>query len=316
MLFSVFTAVYNRRDLIHRVWDSLQQQTDRDFEWVVVDDGSTDNIVELIEQYTRQADFPITFRTQTNGGKHKAWNTGIPLCKGELVVPVDSDDAFIPTALQRFRELWLGIPEAERKGYSGINVLCADPQTKQVIGMQFPSSPMVSNNLEIEYIHKVRGGKWGCIRADLLRENLLPSGPGLEGNYISENLIWYGLARNYKALYVNEPLHLYYHDDPASYTLVNAKIGLKGRLRRPVGPLYYYKNWHLNQNFDYLWHDKKELLKTVTDLWFCGFATHRSVFRVLRDAKFGWPLVWRLAGFPSGLATYLYVKAAQPKSKK
>ena len=314
MLFSVFTAVYNRRNLIHRVWDSLQAQTDRDFEWVIIDDGSTDNIAELIEQYQRQADFPIIFRTQTNGGKPKAWNHGIPLCRGELVAPIDSDDAFASNTLERVRALWLSIPEAERKDYSGVTALCAEPDTRKIIGAKFPASPMVSNDLEMIYLRKVAGNKWGCVRSDLLREHLLPSGPGLEGNYISENLIWFSLARKYKALYVNEALYLYYHDDPASYTLANARTGVKGRLRRPVGPLYHYRNWHLNQNLDYLWHDKRELFKTITDVWFCGFATHRSIFRVIRDARFGWPLFWRLIGFPSGLAMYLYVKASQPKS--
>src|SRR5215469_12275981 len=110
MLFTVFTPVYNRRDLIHRVYDSLRDQTLRDFEWVVVDDGSSDNVVELLERYAAEADFPILIHRKENEGKHTAWNIGLEMARGEYFVPLDHDDACIPTALERFRYWWLTIP--------------------------------------------------------------------------------------------------------------------------------------------------------------------------------------------------------------
>lgn len=70
ILFTVFTPVYNRKDKIHRVWDSLQMQTYPNFEWVIVDDGSTDGIGSLLEEYKQKADFPVTVLTQANSGKH------------------------------------------------------------------------------------------------------------------------------------------------------------------------------------------------------------------------------------------------------
>lgn len=72
MKFTVFTPVYNRRDKIHRVWDSLRSQTFRDFEWIVVDDGSTDNVMEILAIYKNEADFPVTILRQENKGKHFA----------------------------------------------------------------------------------------------------------------------------------------------------------------------------------------------------------------------------------------------------
>lgn len=60
-LFTVFTPAYNRAHTLHRVWESLKAQTERDFEWLVVDDGSTDNTAELIAQYQREADFPVRY---------------------------------------------------------------------------------------------------------------------------------------------------------------------------------------------------------------------------------------------------------------
>jgi glycosyltransferase involved in cell wall biosynthesis len=278
---------------------------------VVVDDGSTDNVVELIQQYAAQADFPVRVERIEHGGKHAAWNHGIRLCRGELVFPVDSDDSFPANALERFGHWWHWIPEAERPGYSGINALCSDPATGQIEGDPFPSSPLTTNNLEIEFVMKLTGGKNGCVRADLLRQYPLPSGKSFTGNYVSENLIWFALARKYKVLCINEPLYCYHHDDTNSMSNSNAATGLRGRLRRPVGALYYYKNWNLNTNLDYLRRDQRVLWKTGIDIWFCGFATGRSIGTILRDSAPGWPRLIRLAALPMGTLAYLYAKAYQ-----
>src|SRR5262249_48855085 len=134
MLFTVFTPVFNRRHTLGRVWDSLRAQTSRDFEWVVVDDGSTDGVLELLREYEREAEFPMTVFRQPNGGKHAAWNRGVALARGELFLPADSDDRFVPETLERLALLWRSIPEADRPGFSGVNVLCRDPETGAVVG--------------------------------------------------------------------------------------------------------------------------------------------------------------------------------------
>jgi len=275
----------------------------------VVDDGSTDNVVELLKQYAKEADFPVRFDRIEHGGKHAAWNRAMQLARGELIVPVDSDDAFAPNALERFARLWESIPDAERAGYSGINVLCVDPATGKIEGEEFPNVPLVSDNLSIVYELKVQGGKWGCVRTDLLREIPYPTGRGYEGSCVSENYLWFQLARRYKTLCVNEPLHFYYHDAGNSITVTGAAGGLKERLNKPLGATYFYKSWHLNTNLDYLRRDKKELLKTVIDVWVSGLGSGRSVGRVIRDSAGGTPLLLRLASLPAGLAAYAYCLA-------
>src|SRR5215471_10000349 len=76
-LFTVFTASYNRAHTIHRVFNSLSAQTLRDFEWLVVDDGSTDRTAELIGAWTKTADFPIRYFKQEHSGKHVARNLAV-----------------------------------------------------------------------------------------------------------------------------------------------------------------------------------------------------------------------------------------------
>src|SRR5215469_15182284 len=90
-LFTVFTATYNRAHTIHRVFNSLRAQTVRDFEWLVVDDGSTDNTAELIAAWSKLADFPIRYFKQENSGKHIARNLAVREARGSFFALLDSD---------------------------------------------------------------------------------------------------------------------------------------------------------------------------------------------------------------------------------
>ena len=99
MLLTVFTPTYNREYLLGRVYASLQKQTCRDFEWVIVDDGSTDNTEAVVGEVIADADFPIRYFRQPNGGKHRAVNRGVREARGEAFFIVDSDDSVSPNGL-------------------------------------------------------------------------------------------------------------------------------------------------------------------------------------------------------------------------
>jgi len=241
--FTVFTPVYNRRNTLYRVWDSLQDQTCRDFEWIIVDDGSTDGVEDLLAQYQQQATFPITIIRQPNQGKHVAWNRAVDISKGELFLPADSDDSFVPTTLDRFRTAWESIPAQERGRFSGVNCLCIDPETRSVIGQPYPQDRMVSDNLELCFRFGIMGEKWGVIRTDLLRQRPFPVIPG---SCYPMTYLWFGFARDYRVLCINEVLRHYYHDQPNHISASDRSIGRAAAQRRHFGC------WHLNTNWDYL----------------------------------------------------------------
>lgn len=244
ILFTVFTPIYNRRESLHRVWDSLQAQTYKRFEWIVVDDGSTDGVGELLDRYKSLASFPMMVIRQGNRGKHIAWNRALEVAGGELFVPADSDDTFVPETLERFSALWEGIPASERSNYSGINCLCRHPDTGIVVGRRYPQNMMITNNLELFFRYRVGGEKWGCIRCDLLRQHPFPEIPG--SNYPA-TYVWYSLARKYHVLCVNEVLRSYYQDQPNHISAIKeGGIGRAAAIRR------HYHCWHVNNNWDYL----------------------------------------------------------------
>lgn len=91
-MITVFTPAYNRGYVLERLFDSLQKQTCKEFEWLVIDDGSTDETKDLLSSFAQRANFPMRYRRQKNSGKHVAINRGAQLAKGEWFFIVDSDD--------------------------------------------------------------------------------------------------------------------------------------------------------------------------------------------------------------------------------
>ena len=105
-MITILTPTYNREKTLQRVYESLLAQTNKDFEWVIVDDGSTDNTKALIESFIAEDKISIKFFFKTNGGKHTALNVGTQAAKGELLLVLDSDDYLLDNAILTSYEYW------------------------------------------------------------------------------------------------------------------------------------------------------------------------------------------------------------------
>lgn len=200
IVFTVFTPTYNRAHLLQRVYESLKQQTFRDFEWIVVDDGSADNTPELIAQWEKEADFPIRYIRQPNNGKHVAINRGVSEARGFLFVIIDSDDWFVPNALERLFYHWQIIPEAEKSSFAGVAGLFSYPDG-QVVGDVFPQPVWISNMMDRWAKWRIRGDKMECFRTDVLKAHPFPENVG---KFVPEGVVWNEIGYKYKTLYFNE----------------------------------------------------------------------------------------------------------------
>ena len=100
-LVTVFTPTYNRGHLLGRLYESLKAQSDHRFEWLIVDDGSTDDTADIVAPWLAQKELPVTYIRTENGGKHRAINHGISIAHGEIFFIVDSDDWLAPNAIER-----------------------------------------------------------------------------------------------------------------------------------------------------------------------------------------------------------------------
>ncbi|XOT96893.1 glycosyltransferase family 2 protein, partial [Alcaligenes pakistanensis] len=214
-LFTVLTPSYNRAHTLERVYHSLCEQTCQDFEWVVVDDGSTDGTRELVEGWQQQASFPIHYAWQENRHKKAAFNHGVALAQGELVVALDSDDTLVVNALYDMAQIWADIPVSERPGYAGITGLCVRPDGK-VVGDMFPQDVFDASSLDISFRYHVRGEKFGCLSTAVLRKFPFPD--QIEG-FVPESLVWRAIARaGYKNRFVNTVFRVY-HNSPDSLSV-------------------------------------------------------------------------------------------------
>jgi glycosyltransferase involved in cell wall biosynthesis len=200
--FTVFTPTYNRAHLLPRVYESLEKQTFRDFEWLVVDDGSKDNTAGVIKELTAKASFPVRYVVKANGGKPTAVNRGAQEAQGRLIAILDSDDWYKPEALERFLHHWNSIPKDARAGFVGVTGLCCFP-SGEMLGTRFPQDVFDSDVIDLRYKHDVTGEKSGMLRTDVLRQYPYPEDLG---KYVSESLVWNRIAKNYKTRFINEVL--------------------------------------------------------------------------------------------------------------
>lgn len=92
MTITIFTPTYNRADKLHRVYDSLTKQNCYDFEWLIIDDGSSDNTENVVQLFLDEKRFLVRYFKQQNGGKHRAYNRALELARGEYFFCLDSDD--------------------------------------------------------------------------------------------------------------------------------------------------------------------------------------------------------------------------------
>ena len=108
MMLTIFTPTYNRVDLLPRLYQSLIEQTERDFEWLIIDDGSTDKTEEYVNSIIKEKKIHIRYYWQKNSGKQSAHNNAVGLARGEWFFCVDSDDFLESTAVKKLRTGWGG----------------------------------------------------------------------------------------------------------------------------------------------------------------------------------------------------------------
>ena len=204
--FTVFTPTFNRAHTLQRVYESLTRQTFRDFEWLIVDDGSKDRTESLVSGWQGEASFPIRYVWQENAGMPSATNRGAQLAEGELFLILHSDDACVPHALERLKHHWDSIPRSYRSKFVGVTGLVQQPDGR-LEGTPFPNSPFDSTALEISKCG-VRGEKWGFLRTAVMLEFPFPI--LREERFLTESVVWNRMARVYRTRYVNEVLHTRY----------------------------------------------------------------------------------------------------------
>ena len=186
------------------LWDSLQKQTVKDFEWLVVDDGSTDGTKNLITQLQEESDFPIRYIYKSNGGKHTALNVGIQTICSELTFIVDSDDCVTDDAVESI--LKIHKEYGSRNNICGYAFLRAFPDGK-VNGKKFDVDEKIGSYIDV----RVNGDDTGADKAEVFKTHCLKEFPFPEypnEKFLGEDLIWVRMARKYEMVYINKAIYV------------------------------------------------------------------------------------------------------------
>jgi len=276
MKFTVLTATFNRVATLPAVFDSLRAQTFRDFEWMIVDDGSTDGTRELVAGWTSW--FPIRYIWKPRGGKHRALNLGVTQAQGEFIFIVDSDDRCLPHTLARWDFHWKQIADPSRFACLGALFYQADGATLvgRPLASEYADAFGVASALAL-----LDGDRCGVVRTAVLRA--FPYPEFSQERYILDGVVWNRLFRRYGARYVNEPLVI------AGYAPDGLSSSGDLRFVSPKGAVVYYAELALSDL-----PLSARLRSTLTALFFVGVACVREVF--LRVPSLRWLLPRRVRG--------------------
>lgn len=206
---TVFTPTYNRAYIIETLYRSLQRQSYADFEWLVVDDGSSDETEELFARWSKEENpFPIRYCKQENGGKCRAINRGLELAQGELFFTVDSDDYLTDDALEKVARWESELPKDQKYcGFAG-NLGTASDVTPNTFfdGDYFDGTALDRYGV-------VDGERASVFYTEIHRRYLYPDFPGEK--FMTEAVTWNRMANDgYKMRFYNDIIWIYeYKED-------------------------------------------------------------------------------------------------------
>ncbi len=230
-MITVFTPTYNRAFIIENLYKSLCQQTCQDFEWLIVDDGSSDDTEELVSSWIKEDRILIRYFKQKNGGKHRAINKGVSLAQGELFFIVDSDDYLADYAIaflvEKFNEI-----ESDNSfaGISGVRTY----SNGEKIGGEELWSCINDTAINIRSKHHVCGDLAEAYKTSVLKNFVFPDFSNEK--FCTEALVWNRIAESgLKLSYLYEKIYICEYLEGG---LTSSSIRI--RMKSPLATTTYY----------------------------------------------------------------------------
>lgn len=197
---TIFTPTYNRAYCLNKCYQSLKQQTCKDFIWLIIDDGSTDKTKELVGSWLKENEIHIVYHWQQNQGMHGAHNTAYQRIETELNVCIDSDDYMPDEAVEKILFFWNKYGSDKVSGIIGLD---AD-QANKIIGTNLPENIKQSTLFNLYYKHGVTGDKKLVYRTELTKKYPYPTFSNEK--YVGLAYKYYMLDKEYEMLLMNEIL--------------------------------------------------------------------------------------------------------------
>lgn len=197
---TVFTPTYNRAHLLHNCYESLLRQSNQEFKWLIIDDGSTDNTKDVVKEWKKEQKIEIQYAYKKNGGLHTGYNAAIERLDTELSICIDSDDWLPDNAIERILNVW---DRNKGDNIAGIIGLDYTPDGK-IVGDFLPNGEFI-DPIQLLASKNNRGDKKYVVKTSAYKK-VAPM-PVFEGekNFNPHYMIL-KLSAEYKFVALNEPL--------------------------------------------------------------------------------------------------------------
>jgi glycosyltransferase involved in cell wall biosynthesis len=205
---TVFTPAFNRANLLPRLYESLCNQTSKDFEWLLIDDGSSDNTKQLVAHWIQEKTIAIRYIFQENQGMHGAHNTAYKNIDTILNTCIDSDDYMSNNAVALILDKWNTMDQQKYAGMVGLDAL----ESGEILGTEFRSE---FTTLEDFYLNGGSGDKKLVYRTAVI--NKYPEYPLFEGEkYVGLGTKYLLVGKDYQLVTLNKVLVIVEYQDTGS----------------------------------------------------------------------------------------------------
>ena len=203
--FSICTPCFNSSSTIELVYQSIKELTYKNFEWIIVNDFSTDNTADIIMDIINKSDVDISFyNLDENKMATYCYNLAVQNSRSEFLILLDHDDRIVPNAFERFLYYWDGVSDIDKENLAGMIANC-DDENGNLVGTLFPDSPYINGFFELIFDDCVRGEKFFCYKTDIMKSHNFP----LEDRYVPESTVMWNISALYQTLFINESLRIY-----------------------------------------------------------------------------------------------------------
>lgn len=285
---TVFTPTYNRAHLLPRQYQGLCNQSSKNFVWLIIDDGSTDNTRQIVEQWKEEQKVEIIYFYKENGGMHTGHNVAYSMIETELNVCIDSDDYMPDNAVELILSAWDEI--ADKSNVAGLIGLDAEENGK-IIGTKIPEHLKQGSLYELYRKYGMIGDKKLVLRTDLVKK--YPPYPEYEGeNLVPLGVLYLMMGHDYDFIYKNDVYCIVeYQEDGSTRNII------KQYFRSPRGFAY---SRIVEQNYPLA---LKDSIKNSIHLISSAF-----IAKDLSLLKEGKKVIQNYLLIPFGLLLYFYLK--------
>lgn len=190
---AVFTPTYNRAYILPQLYESLCNQTNKDFLWLIVDDGSTDNTENVVKHWMQEGKVVIQYYKQQNGGKQRAYNLGVQKCETELFVVVDSDDFITDDCIAELLKKWEEVEDNNK--IAGVIAL-RGYKNGRPLGTYFPNGLKYTTTIELYGKWKFKGDMTMMYRTEILKK--YPYWVADGEKFMGEGYVWRQIDQHYQ----------------------------------------------------------------------------------------------------------------------